>query len=399
MNAPASDAPARPFPQNLNYAGCSKPEGIDQATLNADIKAFYDYYRRKYFKPSNGVTPGGGYYLDRPDNYQGGNYKTISEAHGYGMIIIALMAGYDAEARELFDGFYNFYHHHRSRSNPHLMTWVVPEDEGTLANDSATDGDMDIAYALLLAHTQWGSAGRVNYLAEAKRIITLGIKAANIGPTFRTLLGDWDKSGLNTRSSDWMPGHFQAYYEATADADWLKVRDTAFDLIASLTRSHAPLTGLMPDFVVGDPPQPAPANFLERQHDDAYSWNACRVPLRLAADYAHYGSPQALAALLKMTQWMRVATADDPAAIKAGYSLSGEALSEDSRMAFTAPFLAGCIADPQAGDFLRRGWPLLGKPASYYGEALEMLSMLLISGNWWVPLREVRRAGTDSRAG
>lgn len=383
--ATATAGPARPFPQSLNFSGCIKPSGIDQATLNADTAAFYDYYRHKYFKASNGVTPGGGYYLDRPDNYQGGNYKTISEAHGYGMIIIALMAGWDSEARELFDGFYNFYHHHRSRSNSHLMTWVVPEDEGTLANDSATDGDMDIAYALLLAHTQWGSAGKVNYLAEAQRIITLGIKASNIGPTYRTLLGDWDKNGLNTRSSDWMTGHFQAYYDATGDADWLKARTTAFDLIEALTRSHAPKTGLMPDFVVGDPPCPAPANFLERQHDHAYSWNACRVPLRLAADYAHYGSPQAQSTLLQMTRWMRKATDQDPAAIKAGYTLDGEPLTQDSRMAFTAPFIAGCIADAEAGEFLKRGWPLLGKPASYYGEALEMLAMLLISGNWWAP--------------
>lgn len=385
MTTEARSAPAKPFPQSLTFPGCIKPAGRDQAALNAEITSFYAYYRAKYFKASNGGTPGGGYYLDRPDNYEGGNYKTISEAHGYGMIIIALMAGWDAEARDLFDGFFNFFRHHPSRSNPHLMTWLVPEDEGPLANDSATDGDMDVAYSLLLAHAQWGSAGKVNYLAEAKRIITLGIKAANLGPTYRTLLGDWDKNGLNTRSSDWMTGHFQAYYDATADETWLKVRATTFDLIESLTRSHAPETGLMPDFVVGDPPCPAPANFLERAHDHAYSWNACRVPLRLVADYAHYGSPQALAAVQKISAWLRRATNNDPAAIKAGYSLDGQPLSQELRMAFLAPFLAGSIADPEAGDFLARGWDMLGKPASYYGEALELLSMLLISGNWWAP--------------
>ncbi len=355
MAANENEFPARPFPQALTYPGCLKPTGIDQSTLNADTAAFYAYYRDKYFKRSNGVTPGGGYYLDRPDAYQGGSYKTISEVHGYGMIIIALMAGWDRDARELFDGFFNFSDHHPSRSSPHLMSWVVPEDEGPLANDSATDGDMDIAYALLLAHAQWGSAGKVDYLAQARRIITQGIKASNLGPTYRTLLGDWDKHGLNTRSSDWMPGHFQTYYDATGDDCWLKARDTAFDLIESLARNHAPDTGLLPDFVVGDPPRPAPPNFLEKAQDGLYCWNACRVPLRLAADYAHYGSARSRTALRKISGWLRNATGQDPAAIKAGYDLSGTPISEDSRMSFTAPFLAGCMADPEAGEFLRIG--------------------------------------------
>jgi endo-1,4-beta-D-glucanase Y len=387
----------RPFPQSLSFSGCGKPAGISQAELNADIAAFYRYYRERYFRPSR-ATPGGGFYIDRPDQYQGGAYKTISEAHGYGMIILALMAGHDPEARTRFDGFCRFFDRHRSRSNGELMSWVVPEDEGPLANDSATDGDMDIAYALLLAHAQWGSGGAgaaqgagadggrgIDYLGKARTLIDQGLKASNLGPGFRTLLGDWDKNGLNTRSSDWMTGHFQAFHQATGDAVWLQARTTAFGLIADLTRSHAPLTGLMPDFVVGDPPRPAPSDFLERPHDGAYSWNACRVPLRLAADLAHTGSEDARTALLKITRWLREATGGDPQAIQAGYALDGTPLSQKSSSAFTAPFLAGCMADPDAGGYLAEGWQLLGRAGTYYEDALALLSMLLLSGNWWAP--------------
>jgi endo-1,4-beta-D-glucanase Y len=380
----------RPFPQSQSLPGCGKPAGISQSELNADTAAFYKYYRERYFRASNGGTPGGGWYIDRPDNYQGGTYKTISEAHGYGMIILALMAGHDPEARTRFDGFCNFFDHHRSRSNGELMSWLVAEDEGPLANDSATDGDMDIAYALLLAHTQWGSAGAglgggVDYLGKARTLIDKGLKASNLGPGYRTLLGDWDKNGLNTRSSDWMTGHFHAFHQATGDDVWLRARDTAYALIADLTRSHAPVTGLMPDFVVADPPRPAPSNFLERSHDGAYSWNASRVPLRLAADLAHTGSAEAHVALWKTSCWLRVATGGDPEAIQAGYALDGTPLSTKSSSVFTAPFLAGCIADPEAGEYLAEGWKLLGKPGGYYADALTMLSMLLISGNWWAP--------------
>lgn len=375
----------RPFPQSLTYPGCGKPAGISQAELDADTTAFYRYYRERYFRPSKGGAAGTGYYIDRPDTYQGGAYMTISEAHGYGMIILALMAGHDPEARERFDGFCVFFDRHRSRSNPELMSWVVPEDEGPLANDSATDGDMDIAYALLLAHVQWGSTGQVDYLGKARILIDKGLKASNLGPGYRTLLGDWDKNGLNTRSSDWMTGHFRAFHQATGDAAWAHAGATAYGLIADLTRSHAPVTGLMPDFVVGDPPRPAPSGFLERPQDGAYSWNACRVPLRLAADFAHTGSKEARAALVKTSRWLREATGGDPEAIQAGYALDGTPLSTSASTAFTAPFLAGCMADPDAGGYLAEGWKLLGRPGGYYPDSLTMLSMLLLSGNWWAP--------------
>jgi len=38
--------------------------------------------------------------------------------------------------------------------------------------DSATDGDLDIAYALLLADNQWGSSGSVDYKAEALAVLS-----------------------------------------------------------------------------------------------------------------------------------------------------------------------------------------------------------------------------------
>lgn len=381
--------PKRPFPQSLAFAGCNQPHSAEP--LEKRVTEFYAYFRETYIRESNGTTPGGGFYIDRPDTYLGGKWKTISEAHGYGMIILALMVGHDERAQEYFDGFCNFYDHHRSRTNGHLMSWVVPEDEGTTANDSATDGDMDIAYALLLAHTQWGSGGKVNYLAEARRLINEGLKASNLAEDGRTLLGDWDKDGHNSRPSDWMLGHFQAFYEATGDTVWLKAKTRCLELMQSLVTHHAPETRLLPDFINGHPPHPAKENFLERSTDGAYAWNACRIPLRLAADFAHYGTPETQALLRGMIGWVRSITDNQPSAIHHGYTLQGEKVVfevkslERARMTFMAPLLAGSIADAEAQDFLTRGWPLLGKPAYYYADCLDMMSLLLISGNWWAP--------------
>jgi hypothetical protein len=80
----------RPYPQNINYPGTIKPNHLSQAEINNSIQAYYDYWKNKYVKESNGVTPGGGYYVFTRGTGGSGNEITTSEAHGYGMIIFAL---------------------------------------------------------------------------------------------------------------------------------------------------------------------------------------------------------------------------------------------------------------------------------------------------------------------
>lgn len=58
-----------------------------------------------------------------------------------------------------------------------------------------------IAYALLLAHDQWGSDGEINYLIEANRIIINGLKTSNT-KNYRMMLGDWWIYG----DWEWAPG-------------------------------------------------------------------------------------------------------------------------------------------------------------------------------------------------
>jgi endoglucanase len=69
------------------------------------------------------------------------------------------------------------------------MTWQVPIDPA--GDDSAFDGDADIAYALLLADRQWGSKGAVAYRREAEQVMR-AILRSTIGPrSHLPMLGDW----------------------------------------------------------------------------------------------------------------------------------------------------------------------------------------------------------------
>ncbi|MCX7749279.1 MAG: glycosyl hydrolase family 8 [Clostridia bacterium] len=380
---------SKPFPQNLSFAGCIKPNNVTQDQMNNSIKSYYDYWKAKYVKQSNGTTPGGGFYVEMQGTGGTGNEITTSEAHGYGMIVFALMAGYDKEAKKYFDGMYNMYDKHRSTINRNNMSWIIDRSELTSKDsDSATDGDMDIAYACLLAHYQWGSDGAINYLAEAKRMITNGIKQSDMSLTSkRTMLGDWDTNQYSTRASDWMTGHFKAYKAATGDTFWDDASNTIYSLISQITANYAPNTGLMPDFVVDNPPKPAPPKFLEAETDDDYSWNSCRFPWRIAMDFAHYGTLNSKSACNKMINWLKDATGNSPNSIVAGYKLDGTKLQTYSSAAFTSPFIAACIVDSAHQNYLNNGWNVIQNWRSeYYGDSINLLCMLFISGNWWAPV-------------
>ena len=107
------------------------------------MRAYYDQWKAQFL-----VAAGPGFYRVAFGKTSPKHAKTVSEGQGYGMIIVALMAGYDPDAQDLFDGLWRFARAHPSDINADLMGWIVPPDGG--GNDSAFDGDCDMAHALLL---------------------------------------------------------------------------------------------------------------------------------------------------------------------------------------------------------------------------------------------------------
>jgi endo-1,4-beta-D-glucanase Y len=376
----------KPFPQASRAFGI-RPSNHGQSSLDEAVRDYYDSWKATHVEASNGTTPGGGYFVRMQGVGPGGNEsKTTSEAHGYGMIIFALMAGHDPKAKKYFDGMYNMYDKHRSTESSANMSWIITNSEKKSGDSaSATDGDMDIAYALILADRQWGSGGTINYLSAAKNIITKGIKQGDMGPNGRTGLGDWDTDPWNTRASDWMPGHMRAFRSVTGDDDWRDAVGTVYSLVEMIQQNHSPKTGLMPDFVVGSTPKPAPNNYLDEGTVD-FSWNACRFPLRIAVDHGHHGKDRAKKALTPVMSWITAKTGNSPSKIKAGYRLNGDAQESYSDLAFTGPMVAAATIDAQYQSFLNKGWDLIrSQEQDYYGDTLALLSMLHISGNWWKP--------------
>ncbi len=269
---------ARPFPQHVQYTkGSIKPNQIPQARLDQLTLSFYNQWKKRYIKP--GCHPGEFYVW-----YELKGKQCVSEGQGYGMIISVLMAGADSSAKSTYDGLYKYYKAHPG-VHPYLMAWAQNKNCKDIDKSSATDGDMDIAYSLLMADKQWGSNGRINYLKEAKKMIAVIMQHEINLHTYSILLSDgveYDSKDYNdTRSSDFMPANFRAFQNATNDARWGKVISNGYTLFGYMQQTYSADAGLIPDFIchVNKKPAPAPPHYLESRFDGSYYYNACTYSL------------------------------------------------------------------------------------------------------------------------
>ena len=396
---PPADATTHPFGSHTQaYAsGSIRPNQYTQSQLDADTRSFYDAWKAKYLISGCGT---GRYYIDVSGGSGGGRSAqsiTVSEGHGYGMVIAALMAGYDPQAQAIFDGLYWFFKDHPSINDPYLMAWNQVQGCGDANGpDSATDGDLDIAYSLLLADQQWGSSGSINYLQEGRNVIS-AIKAKELHPSARTvLLGDWasQDTGIylnGTRPSDFMLDHFRAFQAATGDPVWTQVIAACQRVVSSIQTNYSPATGLVPDFVENAPTTPMPAvpNYLEASTDGDVAYNSCRVPWRLGTDFLVSGDASTRAEVQKINTWVIGNTHGDPTLIRSGYHLDGTAYVTYYDMPFVVPFAVGAMVDASNQAWLNSLWGVVrAQPLAsedYFGNTLKMLGMIVLSGNWWTP--------------
>jgi endo-1,4-beta-D-glucanase Y len=373
----------------LTYpAGTIRPTGV-QAELDAAVAGFYDQWKAKYL-----IANCGGQVIRTGGGTGAGNAMTVSEGHGYGMLITAIMAGHDARAQELFDGLYKVFRAQPSNINRQLMAWAIGSDcKAIQPANSATDGDLDIAFALLLANRQWGSAGAIDYAGEARKVIAaIGASEMN-ATTGLPLLGDWARQSVlawATRPSDFMLDHFRAFGALTGSGGWMNTVDKIYALTDTLQVKFSPDTGLLPDFVTDtqtSAPRPPNGEILESDNDDDYGWNSCRVPWRLGTDWVVSGDDRARLALQRMNGWIKTTTGGDPGKIIDGYRLDGGALGQGDSAAFIAPFGVAALVDAGHQAWLDAIWRWLVGHGSegYYADSIKLISLIVMSGNWWSP--------------
>ncbi|HSC89744.1 MAG TPA: glycosyl hydrolase family 8 [Polyangiaceae bacterium] len=376
---------SRPHP----YAEGSILPSASPAERDQAVKDFYDFWSKKYLAP--GCNPGELVVNSKtkPTNL------TVSEAHGYGMIILAYMAGHDPEAKTRFDAMIRYHREHLSAITSGIMAWYQNSACNDIGGDNgATDGDLDIAYGLLLADKQWGSCGDVNYRAHAEWVIAAISRRGIDGQGRYPILGDWvtpsDAHYFGARVSDFMGTHFRAFQTVSKDAVWGGLLPNTYWIADTLQRRFAPETGLLPDFAEDlrtDNPRPAHKGFLEGARDSSYAYNACRIPLRMGTDFLLSGDARPRAIAQRLNNFAEKVSGGDPKQLRGGYHLDGTQMVDYETMAFTGPFAVGAMTDPTKQEWLDKLWThsVTREAENYYEDTLRMLSLIALSGNWWGP--------------
>jgi endo-1,4-beta-D-glucanase Y len=345
-----------PFPQNKTY-----PYGYKSSTISVNtIQNAYNSWKSSFLRECNGM-----YRVCVDDKA-----ITISEGMGYGMILTVYFG-----EKDLFDGLFEFYKSKRTELAHNLMGWRVTCDD-ILDPGSATDGDLDVAYALIVAHYQWGES----YLEEAQDIIAIlkehyfvdceGVYTMKPG-------GHWGGCNL-TDISYYTPAYFRLFTEVSEDTFWNTVADAAYIILGNGANDT---TGLVPDWQSYDG---VPGGNPPSGRDDYYHYDASRIPWRMALDYLWNGNINARDWCMKITNF---ADAIGAAGIVDGYDLNGTPRGRHNNSAFIGGFAVGamCSSQPIVDNFIARLLVLEAYDRNYFNLSLRCIYMLVLTGNFWMP--------------
>ncbi len=374
-----------PFPQRRGYKHGILPNH-DQDKMDQALWRMYESWKALYLT-KEGCREG-------ELRVSGGNryeFGGCSEGIGYGMLLSVYMANGQNHAHEEFDGIFRYYKNH-SLPECGLMRWEADRNGKDLSEHVAPDGDLDAAFALLMAHRQWGSDGEICYLEEGKALISHLMTYAVNKPQYliaRAQLNNPD--GLSwdyTMSSYQMPAYERLFAEVTGDVEWKKALDATYRLFNYFYQLN-PDTGLAPFVFHLDTFGPGGGKPY------VFSYDSCRVPWRIALDYLWNGRDETGLAhdyphrnAVWFSKYMESLDWDFDR-VSAGFALSGESVS----MSFSPRNIVGMMAPAAMVDastqelldrsyeYLSRQEPMLEWPGDYYQDTLALLGMLTITGN------------------
>ncbi|MGK7394629.1 MAG: glycosyl hydrolase family 8 [Candidatus Cyclobacteriaceae bacterium M3_2C_046] len=345
-------AQSKPFPQNVEYDHGFTSNAISNSTL----QGWYDYWL------ANAFARCGQDELIK-FGYENSN-EAVSEGIAYGMLITAYFGN-----REKFDNLWAYYK--RMMNENGLMMWhttcsgAYPEQYSETA---ASDAEIDAAYALLVAHDQWGG----NYKNESITLIDAikQYETATCGDLSILKPGEW--GGCNEMHVDYFdPGYYRVFYEATGDNFWA---DMANDAYVVMNRAAHSSTGLIPEMcdINGTPVTKT-----------TFGAGSCRLLWRVTRDYLWYGESQAKNLSDDMTNWGNGIGIQN---IVGEYNINGTPLVSWRAAFVTGAFAVGAMSHSQSrtdswADFFETDNVILG----YYNLELRILYALTLTGNYWKP--------------
>lgn len=260
------------------------------------------------------------------------NNVTTSEGESYTLLRAVWM-----DDKEIFDQSWQWTKDNLQREDK-LLSWLFGErpnktygiidEQGGI--NSASDADVDTALALLMASKRWGDDKyRFDAIPLIQSIWEVEVVTVNNKPYLAA--NNLEKAGTGDvliNPSYLAPYAYKIFAEVDPNHDWTALVDSSYELInASIAQDLDKNTSanLPPDWVTLNRQTGALTKPQNPNLTTNYSYDALRLPWRLALDWAWFNDQRALSTLSRMNfltqEWITKQK------INSTYSHDGETLS------------------------------------------------------------------------
>jgi len=220
--------------------------------------------------------------------------------------------------------------------------------------NSASDADSDIALALLFAYKVWGDE---KYLIQVKELLSSiwneEVVVVNKIPYLGA--GNWAKTQSKTvtiNPSYLSPASYRIFAQIDKSHDWEGLADSSYDVLRACTQANLDKSiGLLPPdwCAISKSTGAASQPNSTQPRATEYSYNAYRIPWRVALDYAWFKTPAAKDYLVTLKvlgdQWAKNKK------ISTSYSHDGKVWEEyESVGAYAANIGYFLVANPQEAE-------------------------------------------------
>lgn len=374
----------RPFPQHVSYpAKALKPDHLSQEDMDRSVRLAYGEWLAAYMLPD---IEAGRAFLRMGVDKRRMRYFVYATSIGQGlaMWISTLIAGDDLNAQGRFDRLFAFCQARPSRNQFALASgYSMPDVVPSLPAASRSQGDMLIAYSLLMADKQWGSIGQINYRAEAQAILQ-ALQETCIHPESLHVLQGNDTNENNhtqyasTLSINYAPALFDAFSTAKLEPIWPAVSKR--------------MAGLVQETLNGENIFPPPSIITASQEmpveTQTFLPGNTIFLLNLSLAMLCCPKPEYEALLDAINHRLLESCNGDPGKIVSAYNLKGEPLSQEPSLAMTAAFAMASIWQPGQA-WVNALWDHLAASKidreDTFGATIRLLALMTLSGNLWHP--------------
>ncbi|MBP5724166.1 MAG: Ig-like domain-containing protein [Bacteroidales bacterium] len=397
--------PNYPFPQNYKYPYGNIYTG---SNVKDKIQSLYTTWLGKYY--TEGTCKG--QQCARIKFVQDGESgtNTVSEGIAYGMLIFVFMDNATNNTQDKFDRLWRYYQANANGNG--FMNWKVNAFTGNVTSGSgnangATDADVDVAQALMLAHKQWGSDGAINYKDAAEGMIARiwthevdqSAKVLKPGDAFN----DYDNPCY------FITNALELFKQFDKTHDWTSIVNGCYSLMGKVANGS---TGLIPDWCYSD--GRLLNGLIDGKFESIFGYDAVRIPWRLAHAYAWYGHEQAYNMASKITTWSQSKCGGNPASLKDGYTLAGQegtgglggslrSWGTSTNACFSSGLSIGAMVDSKFSSYMDQCWAVgnTSDPyGAYYTHTTQLLYMLCLTGNMpnfydMIPVYESAETNSD----